>query len=483
MHQVQYKLHPTFSKDVRFLHRSTKTPTCRLTIWTWGLFEVEPVIEDADGLGLVEGRREQGVVGEQVYLSRQSLGGLEDSLFGSRFEEREFGSGALEEVLDAGVQFFADQWGAASKHRWRRRRKALHCSQASDGGVEVRDGADEQARDQTERHRRRITIGPDGLLTPDQARDQAMILMGKILQGEDPLQERQEASAAPTVDEWMDSYLEDVKRRKKSWREDKRFLGWSKKRWNGRRLDSQTTEELRQAFAIFGETHSPIQANRWLASVRACLAAAWRSDLILSNPAAKLRKNPEPLPRTRVLSDKELKATWEAILALDDLFAQIALVMLVHTGARLSEVLRARWDDFDLDGRVWRLPAPKAGRPQLLPLTPELVEFLEEAPRSTGPYLVPGRNPEKPRYDIKNAWETVRKAAKIEDVRLHDIRRTYGLAVARTVGLHHASKLLRHSDIKVTESVYAPLGFDELAEAQERVERSRSNVLPFRRAE
>ncbi len=328
--------------------------------------------------------------------------------------------------------------------------------------------------------RRRMSLGPYGVRTVGAARTEAQMILAQVLDGHDPQQERQDARAIPTVDEWIRTYMEDVKRRKKSWRDDKRHLGWTSTRWKGRRLDSLTTEELRRAFAAYGEQYTPIQANRWLASFRACLAAAWRSDLVPSNPAAKVRPNPEPDPRTRVLSDDELARLWQAIQLLEDPHARMGLVLLVVTGARRSEVLRARWEDFDLDDGVWRIPATKTGRPQLIPLTPATVEALRDVPRK-GLYVVAGRKPDKPRRDLKRPWDTVREKAKLQDVRMHDLRRTYGLSVARTAGLHVASKLLRHSDVRVTERHYAPLGFDLLRGAQAKVEKKRSNVLAFRR--
>jgi integrase len=75
----------------------------------------------------------------------------------------------------------------------------------------------------------------------------------------------------------------------------------------------------------------------------------------------------------------------------------------------------------------------------------------------------------------------LRKAAEIPDVNIHDIRRTYGLHATRKVGLHVASKLLRHSDVRVTERVYAPLGIEDLRKAAEDVATNRSNVIPLRR--
>lgn len=82
---------------------------------------------------------------------------------------------------------------------------------------------------------------------------------------------------------------------------------------------------------------------------------------------------------------------------------------------------------------------------------------------------------QRPRPDLKGPWDRLRAAAQLEDVRIHDIRRSFGLEIARKAGLHVASKLLRHSSVKVTEQVYAPLGIDELRDAVEK----RADVLPF----
>jgi integrase len=65
--------------------------------------------------------------------------------------------------------------------------------------------------------------------------------------------------------------------------------------------------------------------------------------------------------------------------------------------------------------------------------------------------------------EAKRAAEAGEEPAKLlEGVHVHDLRRTYGLRVARHAGILAASKLLRHSDARVTSRVYAPLGLDEL---------------------
>jgi hypothetical protein len=53
--------------------------------------------------------------------------------------------------------------------------------------------------------------------------------------------------------------------------------------------------------------------------------------------------------------------------------------------------------------------------------------------------------------------------------------------MARAAGLHVASKLLRHSTIHVTETVYAPLGIDELRKASNKAARAVGKVLTMHR--
>ena len=324
-----------------------------------------------------------------------------------------------------------------------------------------------------------MTLGSFGSLTLDKARAIAREMSATVVRGGDPLTERATRRAVPTVSEWIDSYLDDVQRRKKSVREDRRYLDIARKRWGSRPLDSLTADDIRRAMKTQSKDH-PIRGNRWLASVRACLAAAWRIDLIDSNPAMKIKLNRENPARDRVLDNDEFKRVINAINGLDDPYVRAGFLMLITTGARTSEVLHARWSDIDLQAATWRIPSPKAGIPQVVPLHAETVELLDDLPR-LGPYLLPGRDPERPRSDLKRPWATIRKVAEIPDVHLHDLRRTFGLQVARTAGLHVASKLLRHSDVRVTERVYAPLGLDDLREGLDKAATARGKVIPFKK--
>lgn len=344
--------------------------------------------------------------------------------------------------------------------------------------------------------RRRMTLGKYGPLTVDRARAMAQAKLGEIVNGEDPLDTREERRKVPTFGQWADEYLKGVRLRKKQPRHDERYLGQAKDLWGTRPVDAITQRQVRAAMERIasqaatraakrsdGESTATghTTANRWLASVRACFQQAKREGLIPENPAWEIRQLREAPPRARVLTDEEYAKVVEVIDAIPDPFLRSAFLLLMDTGARKSEVLRASWADMDLGAGLWRIPSPKAGHPQVVPLAKSTVQLLEALERM-GPWVVPGRDPAKHRADLKRPWEAIRGKAGLGDVTIHDLRRTFGVHVAKRAGLHVASKLLRHSDIRVTERVYVPLGVEALREALEGTHEDRGKVIDLERA-
>lgn len=56
-----------------------------------------------------------------------------------------------------------------------------------------------------------------------------------------------------------------------------------------------------------------------------------------------------------------------------------AIIMIMLTGVRVSELLQARWDEFDLNERKWDIPAErmKNGLPHRVPLTDMMIDELQ----------------------------------------------------------------------------------------------------------
>ncbi len=281
-----------------------------------------------------------------------------------------------------------------------------------------------------------------------------------------------------TIRSWIPKYLRLIETRKKRTEADRRYLERAAGMWGDRRLGAITARDIEEGMEQMAESARSVRAkrggelspysgrttaNRWRAAVSACLEEARRQHLIPSNPARDVRPYREPPPRSRVLTEDEQRRLARAILEEPDPIVRVAFAVLVETGARKSELLNARWEDIDLEEKMWRLPAPKSGHPQVVPLPDHLVEMLRELPQNSA-WVIPG--PRGRRSDLRGEWKRLKARAQLpSDITIHDIRRTYGLRIARSAGLHIASRLLRHSSIRVTERVYAPLGIEELRRA------------------
>ncbi|MCG7873195.1 MAG: tyrosine-type recombinase/integrase [Candidatus Thiodiazotropha lotti] len=81
-----------------------------------------------------------------------------------------------------------------------------------------------------------------------------------------------------------------------------------------------------------------------------------------------------------------------------------ALEFLILTGTRTTEVLKATWDEIDLDERVWIIPRDRMKnrqRQHRVPLSEQALALLKKLPRINGnPYLFPGARKGKPLCSI-----------------------------------------------------------------------------------
>ena len=77
----------------------------------------------------------------------------------------------------------------------------------------------------------------------------------------------------------------------------------------------------------------------------------------------------------------------------------MALEFVILTAARTSEVLNARWDELDLENRIWTVPAErmKAGRLHRVPLSDRAFEILKTVPMEKGsPFVFAGGKARQP---------------------------------------------------------------------------------------
>jgi integrase len=79
-----------------------------------------------------------------------------------------------------------------------------------------------------------------------------------------------------------------------------------------------------------------------------------------------------------------------------DATAARALEFAILTAARSGEVLGARWEEFDLAGAIWTVPAGrmKGGREHRVPLSKRALELVKAMHDGrSGDFVFSGRNP------------------------------------------------------------------------------------------
>jgi integrase len=118
-----------------------------------------------------------------------------------------------------------------------------------------------------------------------------------------------------------------------------------------------------------------------------------------------------------------------------------------------------RWADVDLDNAVWTIPDTKNNTAQTILLTGPELEILQKRfdNRKKFDYVFPGTGTKSPHLaDPKKGWHRILKRARIENLHLHDLRRTLGSYMAMTgASLSVIGNALNHKDVSTTRKVYA----------------------------
>jgi len=315
---------------------------------------------------------------------------------------------------------------------------------------------------------RRLTLGPYGPLTVDQARKLAAAHVGAIAQGDDPAQVRQDRLHEPTFGDLTAEYLERHAPRKRSARDDRGMLTTHLLVFRTRKLTDLNRNDVARLHAQVGET-APYRANRLVALLRKMFNLARDWGLYEGeNPATRIQMFREE-SRDRFVQPEELPRLFQAIAEEADPSVRTVVLTALLTGARRTEVLTMRWDEVSLTRAEWRIPHTKAGRPHLLPVPHALVSLLRSLPKVDGnPYVFPGQDGVGHLQNMKRAWDRIRVKAGIRDVRFHDLRRTVGSWLAGSgESLHLIGKLLNHRDVSTT-AVYARLNLNPVRQALER---------------
>ncbi|MBU2606174.1 MAG: integrase arm-type DNA-binding domain-containing protein [Alphaproteobacteria bacterium] len=304
---------------------------------------------------------------------------------------------------------------------------------------------------------RRLKIGPFGALTVDEARELARQRRGDVARGKDPSAERNAERKTPNISALCSRFLEEhvAVRCKPSTQREYRL---SCNRYIIPEIGSlRVTDVTRADLAALHQSlnRTPYQANRVLATLSKMftLAELWGIREEGKNPARHIPKFKEK-KRDRFLSADEIARLWTTLdnrvaAGSESIFVASAFKMLLLTGCRLSEIRLLRWEY--IRGDVMILPDSKTGRRRIA-LSPAVLDILGQIPRRPdNPYVVCGKNPGEANTDLQRPWRRIREEAKLNDVRIHDLRHTYASwCLAAGHSLFLTGRLLGHTQAETT---------------------------------
>ncbi len=301
---------------------------------------------------------------------------------------------------------------------------------------------------------------------------------------------RRQAEGADTVrslaDEFMARYVERERKRPDTVRQilDADVLP----ALGAMKANAVTRRDIVRMLDAIVDRGAPVQANRTASLVKQMFQFAVERGVIEANPCADIRRQTvggTEQSRSRALGHDEIRAVWLGLGRLSQRGAAArpapfrklkpeekkaawiskplaaALKLLLVTGQRRGELVKAKWADVDLEGAIWTIPAKnsKNGREHQVPLSPLGVELFTELRGYAGKsdFVLPsykGDNHLTERALTKAAerarpYITIEKNGKTEAIAHwtpHDLRRTVATQLSELGVLPHVvEKILNHT--------------------------------------
>jgi integrase len=317
-----------------------------------------------------------------------------------------------------------------------------------------------------------LKIGRYNDISFEDARNRAKLLRSSIVLGDDPAGKKAEKKAIPTYGELADQHITDAKTYLKRPENLKQVIETHlRPRWGKVRLCDIHTREVAKWLAEKldgGLAPATVEKIRVTFNRSFELAAKWGTPGGQVNPVRGVARRKFNNARQRYLTAEEAKRLQRAVEASPNPQLKFIVALLLLTGARKSELLRAKWQNVDLERKTWYIPDTKTGVPRHVPLSEAAIAVIHQLPiYDRCEWLIPNPDTKEPFVSIKHAWDTARLNANLRGLRVHDLRHSFASALAnRGIDLYTIGKILGHADHQSTAR-YSHLSSGTLRKAVE----------------
>ncbi|WP_153145303.1 site-specific integrase [Dechloromonas sp. H13] len=365
----------------------------------------------------------------------------------------------------------------------------------------------------------RVTLGRFPDLTVENARRDAAQILAAIASGANPAASKRALRDEMVFGELFQEYLQRHARvhKKTASEDEQRYRQYLERPLGNKKISSITRQMIGGLHASITASGHPVVANRVLALVSSIFGRGVEWSITENNPAKGIRRNPEK-SRDRFIQTDEMAPYFQALFDEPNTTVRDYIMISLLTGARRANVLVMMWRDVSFTDKIWRVSDTKNGIPQNIPLSAEVVEILAGRKEAfgtsefvfpgggeTGHLVEPRKGAERIRHRaaviaieqrIREAGrysETVEQirrlsitkpavalakiteiadkerisiaGASFDDLRIHDLRRTFGSFQAKTgASLAIIGKSLNHKSQQTT-AIYARLDLDPVRES------------------
>lgn len=303
------------------------------------------------------------------------------------------------------------------------------------------------------------------------AKKKAQQLRSEVVMGGDPGAKKALAKSIPLYSELAAKHLESFKGRKSYDDVESCMRVHIIPKWGKTRLTDMNSRSMAQWLSekrASGLAPASVEKLRVIIGRSFALGADWDIPGTDRNPARGIFRPPLNNSRERFLTPEETMRLKAAVAASQNPQLQHVVGLLLLTGARLRELLDAKWENVDVERRSWFIPTSKTGKSRYVPLSTPALAIIEKLPRFKGcPWLVPNPETRLPFVSIKHSWQHAIAEAKLPGLRLHDLRHSAASNMVNSgVDLFAVGKVLGHASYQSTQR-YSHLANDTLLKAVE----------------
>ncbi|SPR07079.1 integrase [Orientia tsutsugamushi] len=251
-------------------------------------------------------------------------------------------------------------------------------------------------------------------------------------------------------------------------------------------ISEVNVEDIQKPFDEKTEKKYYVTANDILMKLNPIFNKAIEWGLIDKNPVHGIKRHKQE-SRDRYVTNEEMRRFMAVLKEKEnsqltesqkraERAGKIFTFISLFTAARKSNVSGMRWDEIRFEEKIWHIPKTKSksGKTLYIGLADALITILKYLKQETNSeWVLPSPIDNSKHWSnesIQCAWDKIRKKARIQNVKIHGLRRTFATwSINNGEELQTIAKMLVHSRISTTAKIYTKISIDKVKAATNKV--------------